>query len=134
MATKICRVCNQEKEYSKFHLHKECVGGVIGTCRDCTNKSKEGWLEKTRLTRVAKQTKKNRDNKAYWVQEKGGKCADCQERYPQCVYQFHHVDGTKEANPSTVMNWEFNRAKQEMDKCVLLCANCHMIRHYGSGE
>lgn len=132
MTTKICKICNVEKEYSKFHFHKECTGGVVGTCRECTKEGKAKWHKDNRKNLQEKSNSLNRNSKAFWVEEKGGRCTDCKVVFPLCVYQFHHVDGTKEVNPSAVLRWRLERARQEMDKCILLCANCHMIRHHGS--
>jgi len=57
----------------------------------------------------------------------GGKCCIC--GYNKCieVLGFHHVDKTtKEEEPSyIIMRWSFNRVKKELDKCILVCANCH---------
>lgn len=70
----------------------------------------------------------------YWVDRFGNKCNDCGESFPLCVYDFHHVDGSKELNPSKAMALSFEVAEREMSKCIMLCANCHRIRHFGGGE
>lgn len=58
----------------------------------------------------------------------GGKCRDCGIDN-RMVLQFHHRDPSlKKAEAlatSTKRFWE------EVDKCDLLCANCHLIRHGG---
>lgn len=45
-----------------------------------------------------------------------------------CALEFHHV-GDKEFEISDAINksWEF--LKKELDKCILLCSNCHRIEH-----
>jgi len=46
--------------------------------------------------------------------------------------QFHHSDDNKEGNPSVIArqrSWE--NVKRELDKCEVLCANCHQIEHFG---
>lgn len=61
------------------------------------------------------------------VEYLGGKCSRC--GYDRCVraLSFHHRDSTTKsfgiANPST-KRWELIKA--ELDKCDLLCMNCHM--------
>lgn len=66
------------------------------------------------------------------VEYKGGKCIDC--GYNRCinVLQFHHLNPKeKEFNISRnghSRSWD--RVKAEIEKCVLLCANCHAERHY----
>lgn len=66
------------------------------------------------------------------VEYKGGKCHDCGlvSEWPQ-VYDFHHRDPSEKefafARNGHTRSWERNKA--ELDKCDMLCANCHRIRH-----
>ncbi len=65
----------------------------------------------------------------------GGQCKKC--GYKKCLraLHFHHIDpSTKEyaifegrPGQKKVRNWE--KLKLEIDKCILLCANCHMELH-----
>ncbi len=65
------------------------------------------------------------------VAYKGGKCERC--GYDRCIdaLEFHHIDPTvKEFNISSkgyTRSWE--RVKVELDKCMILCANCHRETH-----
>ena len=47
---------------------------------------------------------------------------------------FHHRDpNTKEFKISAaILNWE--KIRQEIDKCELLCCRCHTELHYGAIE
>lgn len=62
----------------------------------------------------------------------GGKCKDCNlvSEYQE-VYDFHHLDpSNKDFNISSKGHTISEiRLKKELDKCVLLCSNCHRIRH-----
>lgn len=57
-------------------------------------------------------------------------CSDCKVYYPYYVMQFDHVRDAKEINISMAINrdWTQNRIQQELDKCELVCANCHAKR------
>ena len=60
----------------------------------------------------------------------GGACEDC--GYAKCLraMTFHHRDSSsKEKELSQILDWSWNKIVQELDKCVLLCFNCHMERH-----
>jgi len=60
----------------------------------------------------------------------GGKCNDCMQEYTYQVYDFHHLDPkTKEFNWDYARRVSKTRMIEELKKCVLLCANCHRIRH-----
>ena len=60
----------------------------------------------------------------------GGKCRICgYDRCPSAM-AFHHMDPwEKDFEISSRVSWE--KAKPELDKCVLLCFNCHQEVHAG---
>lgn len=57
-------------------------------------------------------------------------CSLCGERHP-AVLQFHHVRGEKEFEISTAVsqNMKWERIAKEIEKCDVLCANCHLKKH-----
>ncbi len=65
----------------------------------------------------------------------GGKCQEC--GYDKCwrALHFHHIDPSKkefgilESRPGYKKVREWDKLKIEIDKCILLCANCHMELH-----
>ena len=71
--------------------------------------------------------------KALWVAEKKSEaCADCGNTYDPVCMDYHHLDETdKKWSISLMVNgdWSKKRIQEEMDKCVLLCSNCHRLRH-----
>jgi len=61
----------------------------------------------------------------------GGKCKIC--GYNKCVtaLEFHHHQTNKEGNISTLLkNESRQKLLKEVEKCILLCANCHRELHY----
>lgn len=65
------------------------------------------------------------------VAHKGGKCQKC--GYDKCVnaLEFHHRDPTsKEVDWRKMQRRSWAGVKEELDKCDLLCANCHREVHY----
>lgn len=72
-----------------------------------------------------------RRKKMLAVERFGGKCQRC--GYDRCIdaLEFHHVDeSTKEIEPSyAIMRWSWDRAVKELEKCVLICSNCHREVH-----
>ena len=61
----------------------------------------------------------------------GGKCLDCAKVYPVEVYDFHHRDPkTKRLTiGQSIVDVSLEVLEREADKCDLLCANCHRVRH-----
>lgn len=72
-----------------------------------------------------------RDNKADAVAYKGGCCTLC--GYDKCntALQFHHLDPSKK-DFDKFNRFRLEDSKSELDKCVLLCANCHFEVHAGT--
>lgn len=67
--------------------------------------------------------------KAKAVAYLGGKCANCGYSKSNSALEFHHLDpNEKDMNISgKVMSW--SKMTAELDKCVLLCSNCHKEVH-----
>jgi 5-methylcytosine-specific restriction endonuclease McrA len=65
------------------------------------------------------------------IEHLGGKCVRCgYKKYPE-VLEFHHRDPLKKdfnvSKKGLTRSWE--RVKNEIEKCDLLCANCHRELH-----
>lgn len=67
------------------------------------------------------------------VKYKGGKCVLCgYDRYVGAFDLHHKDDSKKEFGLSTrglTRSWQ--KIKNEADKCILVCANCHREIHGG---
>lgn len=59
----------------------------------------------------------------------GGKCFDCKVSYANYVYDFHHLRDKKHSIALLLVNGKIEEISSEIIKCVLLCSNCHRIRH-----
>jgi len=77
-------------------------------------------------------TENRRKKKAQAIDYKGGQCRVC--GYKRCAgaLHFHHLDpNEKDFVISRVGTWAWSRIVNELDKCVLLCGNCHAEVHEG---
>lgn len=68
--------------------------------------------------------------KQYLINYKGGQCQICGYNKSNWALHFHHVDPTKK-DFSISQNHTTNLDSyiKEVDKCLLLCANCHAEVH-----
>ena len=69
------------------------------------------------------------------VDYKGGKCEIC--GYDKCInaLDFHHLNpNEKDFCISNYMVLSFDKLKKEVDKCILVCANCHREIHAKENE
>ena len=73
---------------------------------------------------------RRRERKKQLIEKFGDKCADCGGSFHPACYDFHHVnpeDKGFEIAPGLDRNWEV--ILEEVEKTVMLCSNCHRIRH-----
>ena len=69
------------------------------------------------------------------IKSRGGKCEIC--GYDKCegALQFHHLNPQEKEFTISQVNlnegeFSFENLLKEVDKCQLLCANCHAEQHY----
>lgn len=115
---KKCPVCQEFKSKEFYHKSGKDSKYWQSSCKVCQN-HRTG-----EMARVLKQRA---------VDYKGGKCQDCKMTYIIYVYDFHHLDSTEKdfnISGSKVRNMPWELVQTELDKCILLCSNCHRLRHY----
>jgi hypothetical protein len=61
-------------------------------------------------------------------------CSNCPEKRPSAL-DYHHVDpSTKTKTVNRLLSQgRIGSLKREMEKCILLCANCHRVVERGDG-
>lgn len=106
---------------------------IHGYTESISNGARKRRCKKCRTEAVAKRRKKV---KQLLVEYKGGKCERC--GYKKCIeaLDFHHKDdSTKSFGISSKGHtYSLNKGKAEVDKCELLCANCHREAHSELGR
>lgn len=65
------------------------------------------------------------------VEYKGGKCLQCDYKKSIKAMEFHHIDPDKKDFTISGKSYSFKRLKKEVDKCILVCSNCHCEIHEG---
>lgn len=111
-----CPGCKIEIKTSNFYTRRK-KNNSSTYCIECTNKK---TIERLRIL------------KSKMVEYKGGSCSRCGYNKYQGALEFHHLDPSqKDFNPSKLKKNKFDdKIKLELDKCILVCANCHREIHY----
>jgi hypothetical protein len=79
------------------------------------------------------QQKRGRERKMKLIQMKGGKCEICSYDKNYAVLCFHHISPKDKELPLTIRecsNNTWDTLVKEVQKCKLLCHNCHMELHF----
>lgn len=123
------------KEYYKNHTKKETAEKF-----KVSYSSVEYYSDKKRIL-LTNEEKKERNYhrvktrrqklKRIAIEYKGGKCEKCgyDKDFPW-VYDFHHVNGENKDFLISSYSGGLVGMLIELDKCVMLCANCHRELHY----
>ena len=101
-----CKVCGEEEPKNFWPKMKT-------TCRKCHGKD------------IAKRLA---DAREFAIEYKGGKCEHCGYNKCRSALEFHHKDPTQK-DPQGLRAIKKERLIAEVDKCILLCANCHREEH-----
>lgn len=107
-ANRVCKRC------SKPYKYLSATGTSVDFCKSCQTNQKR---------------QKRKDMAIKYL---GEKCQVC--GYDKCIQalQFHHLDPDKKSfQLSGNMHKNFEVLKSELDKCILICANCHFELHAG---
>jgi hypothetical protein len=89
------------------------------------------WRSKNKEYVQTKQRENKRLRKIKAIEYLGGQCNKCEKNWHPAIYEFHHTDPTtKDRDPSKMLMLSWKRLKSELDKCKLLCANCHRLIHH----
>ena len=152
---KMCTKCKIEKELTEFKRHKETKDGLDSWCRACYAAAQRKWRkenpekeragvekwrkenpEKVRAAREKYREENRKINREYIARVKGTNCFDCgatESKGKQKALELHHRDpSTKEFEVSGgYLHCPLEYLKPEIEKCDLLCKQCHAKRHVG---
>lgn len=112
---KPCPQCKVIRSYDDFYILRS--GKYTSYCKYCYRKRSSETLK---------------DNKIRAIEYKGGCCIVCKYNRCNAALEFHHLDPSEKdlsIRLNSLTNW--NKIQNELDKCVLVCANCHREIHQG---
>jgi hypothetical protein len=137
-----CLICGKRVPYSKVIDGKTRNLANRKYCLDCSpfgkhNTSKNPHIPKDErkqqkikknVAQVARRRQELRDKATEY---KGGKCCICGYNKCQRALSFHHVNPEEKSfDISSGITKSWDKLKEELDKCILVCLNCHMEIEY----
>ncbi len=96
--------------------------GRYTRCKKCRSVYRKKYVKEVAETR--------KNGRIRAIEYLGGKCICCGFDKGISAFDFHHVDPKdKDPNFRSSRHWSWERFKNEIDKCLLLCSNCHRLLH-----
>ncbi len=113
---KKCGRCKHVKAVDQFYRKLTSKNGYSSYCKDCN---------------TAECAARQKKFKQQCVDYKGGKCEKCGYNAHFAALDFHHIEPKlKDFSISQRKSYAFtDEIKNELDKCQLVCANCHREIH-----
>lgn len=107
----------------------ECCGKKLtGRQRQFCSK-----LCKAKVSNYPSQKRRTRKKKYDAIKQLGGACQHCGYDTNFAVLSFHHKDETTKSfglDSTSLRYYNIEMIAEEVEKCELLCSNCHMEAHY----
>ncbi len=126
---KICNICNVEKPLDFFGKNSK---RYFPYCKQCywIKYGKPDYERKKDFYQNAQRERRKELRDWFTNYKKELKCSVCEESRHWCL-DFHHPSNDKEGNVSKFITDGYReKAIEEIQKCVVLCKNCHSDVHY----
>jgi hypothetical protein len=129
---KNCFVCKSDMDTSEFGKCSKNKDGLSHKCKKCKREydnkfhnKRSPEAKKSKNSNQKERIKKIRKFMVDYLKDKS--CSQCSEsRMP--TLDFHHL-GNKEFNICDAVRkgYSLDKIKKEIEKCSILCSNCHRI-------
>ena len=126
-----CNHCGLYKNEEEFNWRYKTLGVRNKACKECQHAFNKGYYEgdakDIHLQKVKERTGAAREVAREFVYQYllTHPCQTCGESDPR-VLEFHHI-GNKDKEITRLISggWSVRRIQEEINKCTVLCANCH---------
>lgn len=130
----ICYSCKIEKDIDEFGWRNKSKGIRQGYCRECKKKYQRKYYHRSKKQYIKTITKNKRQRKKENVAKArefllSHPCVDCGNDDIRALH-FDHVRGKKRTEVTHMIQkgYSWETIVQEIEKCDVRCANCHMIK------
>lgn len=121
---KTCPVCKKEKEIYNFHKLTKSKNKAQSYCMECKKQvDKIRYQKNPKYFRYMYKIVEQRNLKYIWDHISKRFCVDCGEN-DIAVLDFDHIKG-KRHNINAMRSHSIKTIDEEINKCVVRCANCH---------
>lgn len=127
---KVCSWCKLEKPEEDFAFRNKSEGIRRAQCKSCIKEwDKNYWAsgKKVETSRQARRRRREENEDYLWEVFNLNSCLDCGNSNP-LVLTFDHLTDKKCNISSMIRDYSLDKIKQEIDKCEIVCHNCHSIR------
>lgn len=137
MKTRTCNKCKIEKPIAEFSWKLKARGIRLASCKACHSAYTKRWYKRNKKRQVANAAKNNRryrkEKRAkffLWLAER--ECVVCKESDMRVLEMHHRDPKEKEFTPLRMIErgWAWSKIILELEKCDVLCANCHKREHF----
>lgn len=126
---KLCGKCKEEKDFSEFSTRRNSQ--YSSWCKVCHNDyNKERYASNPKeKERILSSNRRRKTFLTDFVRKaKDVPCADCGGRFPSVCMDFDHIKDKTFTIAQNKHRWGLKTLQAEIDKCDVVCANCHRIR------
>jgi hypothetical protein len=133
METKTCSKCKCSLPITEFNWRKKDEGILAWQCKDCQRATQRAYYANTPEYRIkVKADSKRRrleTKRKYLAHLKQQKCMDCGIQDHVVLTHDHRQPELKKDCVSRMIYYAYwKRVKEEIDKCDVVCFNCHAHR------
>ena len=107
--------------------HPDPERNKAGACKECVDLYQPLYREEYKPRKHVLERERRERQRARAIEFLGGKCLDCGIADKR-VLVFDHVRGEKVTNVARLLGSAWERIETELNKCDLVCANCHLVR------
>lgn len=128
---KICGRCKKSVSLSLFNKRTKGKDGLSSWCRPCYSEyDRNRYRQGDRARKEAnRQARFGRVCIKMWELLCDSACAHCGNDDPEVLEFDHREQSDKDFNISEMLrSYSWSRIQTEIDKCDILCANCHRKR------
>jgi len=128
---KDCYKCGETKDEAEFSMNKNKKDGLNSECKECQKAYFREYYKKNKKKHIKAVTKTihyKRQQLAFIKLETG--CSKCGYKEHPSALHFHHRDPSqKKFDISRCGYYGMEDLLNEINKCDVICANCHSIEH-----